>query len=466
MAGIGFELKRLIQEDGGLIGRVRGYAVAGLVSSGPWIVTITGLLFVNATAPLVLAQEVYEGFRAIVTYAFAFSLIFVGIVQMSLTRRAADLLYARRYSQLLPALANGVRFVAVGQAAIGTLFCLLVGLPIGLSIAAVALYVVVSLTWLALIWLGATKDYGSVLRAYAYGTLVSFVAVLFTAAGFFDLPQTTPALVCAYTLGQGLTLALLLRAAVRALDMGGREEPAVFDSLRTYPRLALVGFVYNAAIWVDQILFWIVDGVGVAPYVSFHPLYDSAKFIAYATVIPTLALMLVRIETSFYEQYRAFYGSILQGFPLADVEGRKRAMLADLRDSSLRLLRVQAFVTLLVVLAAPQLVAILGLGEAAVAVVRACCIGAFFHVLLLVVILVQLYFDMRSAALWTAVAFLVANAALALWSVGAGIHSYGVGYAIACFAALVVGYLILARNYDRLEYLAFTQPPVEIDRAA
>ncbi len=463
MAGIGFELRRLIHEDGGLISRIRGYTIAGLVSSGPWIVTIMGLLFINAAAPLVLQREVYEEFRAIVTYAFAFSLIIVGIVQMSLTRRAADLLYARRYSQLLPALAQGVRTVGFGQAALGALFCWLVGLPIGLSIAAILLYVIVSLTWLALIWCGATKDHQSVLHAYCWGTLVAFIGVFCTSSGFLGIPQSAPALVMAYALGQGLTLVLLLKAAIRALDMGGTKDQPVLKTVKTYPRLALVGFVYNAAIWVDQIVFWIVDGVGVQPYVSFHPLYDSAKFIAYATVIPTLAIMLVRIETSFYECYRAFYGSILQGFPLEVIEERKAAMLTDLRESTVRLLRVQGFVTILMILLAPTLVEALGMGEAAIDIIRACCIGAFFHVLLLVVILIQLYFDLRSNALWTAIVFLALNGAMAVWSVSTGLHSYGVGYAIASFFGLVFGYWMLTRNYDRLEYLAFTTAPVELD---
>ncbi len=57
MAGIGFELKRLITHEGGLLSRIRGYAIASLVSSGPWIVTILGLLFAAGLALFYLAKR-------------------------------------------------------------------------------------------------------------------------------------------------------------------------------------------------------------------------------------------------------------------------------------------------------------------------------------------------------------------------------------------------------------------------
>ena len=105
----------------------------------------------------------------------------------------------------------------------------------------------------------------------------------------------------------------------------------------------------------------------------------------------------------------------------------------------------------------------LGLGPAAARVFQACAIGAFFHVLLLMLMLVQLYFDLRSAALWTAAVFFVSNAALAFWSVDAGISTFGTGYTISAFVSLVVGYALLARCLPQLEYRTFTQPPVELD---
>ena len=48
MAGIGFELRRMIESGPGLISKVRAYACAGLISSGPWILTMLGVWLITS----------------------------------------------------------------------------------------------------------------------------------------------------------------------------------------------------------------------------------------------------------------------------------------------------------------------------------------------------------------------------------------------------------------------------------
>jgi len=43
MAGIGFELRELLRRDS-LWGLVRAYAYAGIISSGPWVLSILGVM--------------------------------------------------------------------------------------------------------------------------------------------------------------------------------------------------------------------------------------------------------------------------------------------------------------------------------------------------------------------------------------------------------------------------------------
>lgn len=53
-----------------------------------------------------------------------------------------------------------------------------------------------------------------------------------------------------------------------------------------------------------------------------HFPYDSAMFFAYITIVPALALFLVRVETEFYTEYKAYFGGILAKDPLAKIEAR------------------------------------------------------------------------------------------------------------------------------------------------
>ena len=46
MAGIGFELRKLLARDN-LLALLRAYAYAGVISSGPWILSILGMLLIG-----------------------------------------------------------------------------------------------------------------------------------------------------------------------------------------------------------------------------------------------------------------------------------------------------------------------------------------------------------------------------------------------------------------------------------
>ena len=56
MAGIGFELRRLVETRSGVMAKVRAYVSAGLISSGPWIITMLTLLVVAVTGDLALSS--------------------------------------------------------------------------------------------------------------------------------------------------------------------------------------------------------------------------------------------------------------------------------------------------------------------------------------------------------------------------------------------------------------------------
>ena len=46
MAGIGFELRRLLRKNT-LVGLIEAYAYAGVIGSGPWVFSIVGILLVG-----------------------------------------------------------------------------------------------------------------------------------------------------------------------------------------------------------------------------------------------------------------------------------------------------------------------------------------------------------------------------------------------------------------------------------
>lgn len=189
----------------------------------------------------------------------------------------------------------------------------------------------------------------------------------------------------------------------------------VLRSVRTFPRLLAFGALYNIGIWSDKVTFWVMDGESVRGILLKHPLYDSCSFLAYATVVPALAINLVRIETSFYPRYRSYYDVIEQGGSLAMIQRAQRwcrhSAIRPLASCACRLGSLAPASC-----SRPSLLGICGVPDGAAPTFRVLCAGAYFHVLLLLTLLTLLYFDQQRAALRCAALFCLANIALPMLS--------------------------------------------------
>jgi uncharacterized membrane protein len=74
MAGIGFELRKLLKRDS-LLGMMQAYAYAGIISSGPWVLSIIGILVIGLmSVSMVVPEFLITQFQVSVTYLIAFSL--------------------------------------------------------------------------------------------------------------------------------------------------------------------------------------------------------------------------------------------------------------------------------------------------------------------------------------------------------------------------------------------------------
>lgn len=450
MAGIGFELRRLLHGRYGVLHKSYAYACAGLISSGPWILTVLTMLALNI-AGNDIGNEDGHTFRALVTAAFSFSLLTVGIAQMPMTRYLSDLLYAGRHDEVLPAFSGAALPIGAVQAVTGLLYCVAGGFDGRLTVAWTSLYVVVSLVWLAVAWLTVVRQYGQILGAFVAGMVVSLVSIY--AAG----PRGGAAgAVAAYAAGQALTLSLLVRAILLGTAPARGRSFSLLTAMRRYPRLVLIGFGYSAAIWVDKFVFWHGDGFGANAFIRSHPLYDTCTFLAYLSVVPALALNLVHFETGFYEHYRGYYAAITQGMPLREIVWRRKEMTENLWEGTGRLVRVQGVITLAAIVFAPQLLAAVEMPEGAVRLFRIACLGAFFHVGFLIASLLLLYFDLQRQALVSTLLFLLLNGVLSAVTVRIGYAAYGLGYAAAALIALLLAFTQLSRKIAALEYETFS----------
>ena len=121
MAGIGFELRRILKRDSftSLLG---AYGLAGVISSGPWVLSVLGVMLIGIVSfNLAVAGSAVVQFLVSVTYLMAVSLTLSGLFQHVFTRWVADRLYEENKGRILPNL--------MGVIWVSCVLALAVGLP-------------------------------------------------------------------------------------------------------------------------------------------------------------------------------------------------------------------------------------------------------------------------------------------------------------------------------------------------
>ncbi|MGE0713088.1 MAG: exopolysaccharide Pel transporter PelG [Planctomycetota bacterium] len=458
MAGIGFKLQEILQEDS-YSSLAKGYLYSAILSAGPWLFTIASLALISALTSGVLGRADQALFRGLVIYAYALSLLANGAWQMVASRHLADRMWLKDDEAILPAFVTLLTLTLVSQALLGATAVSFLGLSPALGLATTQLYTAVSALWVTLVFLSAAKDYERIALAFGVGCAVSVLlaAVLGAAQGVAGCMQ-------GFAAGQVATLVLLIGRVLR--EFGGTRRVFDLDVLRAlgeHSDLALTGVLYNLGIWVDKLVFAYAAGAGgvdVMAGLRTNPPYEGAMFLAYLTIVPALALFLIRIETSFFVGYRELFAAVLDHRTLDEIRVRVDDVRERLGLSISRLLKLQGAVTALSLLLGPPLLDKLGMDPLMVMIFRVAVLGAFVHALFLLLTIGLLYLERRKAALYLSLVFCALNGALSWVSIQWGVEWYGYGYLGACLVTVAIGYLVLDDSLDDLLFKTFAPQPV------
>lgn len=102
MAGIGFELRKIYNEDS-LFSKQKAYAYAGIVYTGPMLL---GILLTAGVVVLTMVGGISENERDYIlsnlTYAIIFSLVITSLFSLVVTRFVADMLYEKKFETIIP----------------------------------------------------------------------------------------------------------------------------------------------------------------------------------------------------------------------------------------------------------------------------------------------------------------------------------------------------------------------------
>ncbi len=453
MAGIGFELRRILTRDS-IAATVHGYTYAGIIGSGPWVLSILAVLIVGIISVGVGSNDTQvQHFLVSVTYLMATSLIFTGGVQLVFTRFVADRLFEKRFDCILPnlfgllSINSAVSLVAVAPIA----FTQFPQQSFAYQVLLVTNFITLTNLWLVVIFLSGMKRYGHILGVMFVGYSIM------VATGFGLRHAGTEGLLLGFLITHAILLFAFLTEIVRMFPL---TRMLAFDFLNRkliFPTLFVAGLVFYCGVWVDKFLFWFnpATSEGIVGPLRASAIYDIPIFIAYLTTIPGMAVFLLRIETDFAENYERLYDAIRGGAALDHVYFLKDQMALSVRRAIMEIIKVQGVTILAFFLWAEDLFAALGISQLFLPLLFVDVVGAGVQVILMALLNVFFYLDRRRSVIAVTLTFFLTNLVLTIVTQQLGPAFFGYGFVIAAVLASLVGLIILNRRVYDLEYETF-----------
>ncbi|MBP1967724.1 exopolysaccharide Pel transporter PelG [Paenibacillus aceris] len=440
MAGIGFTLQKLFRDDY-LSLRVRAYAYASFIAAGPWILSVGSIAFINVI--LVHFANVEDNQRQLfivtVSYCFIFSQMLSGGWQLCVTRYLADHFFHNRLEVVTPTYIGISRIIFGISLLAAVIFYWSSPLSILYKVMSVLLFFMCGQIWLAMVFLTAAKDYKMIAIAFLAGAAVSIGSVfvlLHYPISFTQYRQSTNILL-GFSCGMLLTMAILVFVLLRAFPARTAVNPYGFlQYVDKYPSLLWTGFLYNIGVWTHNMIIWLgSSGVRIEETFRYSPIYDTSVFLANLTVIPSLVLFVVSVETEFYDKYKTFYGYVTNGGTLEMIQKAKKRMVEVLWRELYRLTKLQGILTVFIILISEMLLELVGLQKTVIDIFKLCALGALLNAIMLIHILLMLYFEDRKGAVITGGIYFGLNVLLTAGLLPLGFDYYGFSYFLAGLAA-------------------------------
>ncbi|MCP3660360.1 MAG: exopolysaccharide Pel transporter PelG [Bacteroidetes bacterium] len=452
MAGIGFQLEKLSQK-GTWTASVNSYLHSGVIVAGPWLLSILTVLFLQFFKPKALSSNSFLEFRGILIHIFAISLMSFGFLYHSLTRHISDNLYKDKNNSLAPTLISSMIFILIIQTIIGFLYFGFLEITLIIKILACMIYLVVSALWIQMIFLTALKNFNIITKTYLYSLFIIVIlsvslSRLIGIEGYF----------IGYLIGNLWILINLSSTLFKEFHSSTIFDWSFLNSIKKYWVLSIAGLFYNIGVWIDKLVLWQTaefSEVIIPPTISVFNLYDSVVFIAYISIIPTLAFFIMHIENNFFKVYHIFYIDILLNGNLNTIKKTKDNMMGIISKGFKGIVLYQGMITVLFILFAPSIIKLVRLQPLQIPLFRITLLAAFIHALFLVAIMIVLYFDFRKLAMYSSLAFMVLNGVLTYILNRIDFIFLGIGYLLACLVSLLIasmGFFIL---FENLEYNTF-----------
>ena len=454
MAGIGFELRKILKKDR-LLSLAKVYGYSAMLSSGPWVISIVAILlvgFINL-ANYGSNSDVYR-FQVIITYAIALasSLVITGILQLPFTRYVADLIFNNREDEILPSYYGAILISWILGIPFIVPFYLWIfeGQSMVFIAGAIATFLVLCGVWISSILAASLKYYHGVVWAY----FASYLLIVISSIFFGDSIEK---LIYIFFLGNSVLFVILMILIIKSYNSSIFLKPDFFLAPNFYWTLAIAGLTYNLGTWVDKVIFWYHPATGYEIIGRLHAsiVYDMPIFLAYLSILPGMAVFFYRLEADFAEKYDLYYDAVRGGGTLGTIREYKDEMVGVIRHAIHEIIVVQGVIDIILFLTAPKVFSILNIPQLYLGLLFVLTIGAMLQLLFMSILAILYYLDRKKVAMWLCISFFILNTVLTFISIEIGPAMFGYGYTVSLLLVFIASVVVIRNEMDRLSYETF-----------
>lgn len=458
MAGIGFELRKLFNEQG-LISQVRAYGYASMTSVGPMILSLIMIIALQIMMTYFGGSFIEsELFITTVTYVFVFSIIMTSGLSMVLSRFIADMIFQKKYEHLLSSFYGAIIICLPFSALVSVLFLHGVSASMGYKIATYLFFLELIIIWIQSIYLSALKDYERIVRSFAFGIILALLSgwLLFT---FTDIQPTVIAILAIDIGFLAIVIMTLLHFEQTFVKAQSIYYFAFIENVKKYPSLFFTGLFVYSGVYIHSFIYWFGPyGFKVANRYLVMPFYDLPVFYAYMSVVPSLVIFVIVVETGFYEKFRSYYLNVVEGGTFPKISRAKTEMQKSLLLGVSFLIEVQLLFTILGIAIGIIMLPKIGFTMIQLDVFIILSLGFFFFIIMFVLVHLLLYFDDRKGAILISSIYIITNATLTYWMMLIGFDGFGMF--IASFISLILAILRILYILRNIDYYTFSSQPL------
>ncbi len=467
MAGIGFELKKLFKEDS-YTKRFRAYLYSAIVAAGPWISTVVALNILNVFAKTHFDNILHRNlFMGSIIYSFIFSMIITVPFQFLITRYISDCLYKKEYKFIGASFIGLNKIILFITGLLGIVFYINKPLPIYYKFFSLLLFMVISSIWIVMVYLSTLKNYRVIIISFFTGCLVAVglgYLLMKMPINFYTYKYPTN-LLLAFLIGMIVILSILMVYFKKTFKINLYYQ---FSFLKYFPKfykIFFAGLLYTLGIWIHNFIIWFSElGIIVNETYRFAPIYDSAVFWAYITIIPTLTLFVVNMETRFYIKYKKYYGLITNNASLTEIDKAKKEMQKSLHNELFYIMEIQIMITIFVIIVSKIIFSYYNFPIIFRDIFQITALGAFCNVFLLLIIMILLYFDAQNLAFFSSAIFIIGNSFWTYYFLPRGLNFYGFGYFMGALIAFLMAYFFILIYLKNITYFTFFSQPLFFKR--